>query len=374
MVNPFLGGNYKSQFSLFIYKRLISRLWFSNADVMADFFSCGSPENLPFTVTKCEGYGEMKKAFCLIREMIESIEENCIQERGNIRAREFCYVGKIDDSLSEMVAAANEARYKKDLNEYFQFCQDSAGFFPVSWIEHFFAGTLDIFQIKRRKSNGKEIIGTSASRKHKNIEWLPFIYECIRDKKVLHISYHEKFQVPTVVIFHPHFLKEFNGRWHIFGIIEKTNEENGEINLCEGYNIPLDRIDEKPKILKEGVCFKETNIIKYPEYFNDIVGVTKTQGMKLYTITLRIHDKYMFGLITTKPIHCSQETIMEYDNLLDYGEVRMTLRPNNEFYGRILQMGSSLEIISPQEVRDEITKRISDMSMRYGKKSNKAPA
>ena len=107
---------------------------------------------------------------------------------------------------------------------------------------------------------------------------------------------------------------------------------------------------------------------------SDIVGVTKTQGMKLYTITLRIHDKYMFGLITTKPIHCSQETIMEYDNLLDYGEVRMTLRPNNEFYGRILQMGSSLEIISPQEVRDEITKRISDMSMRYGKKSNKAPA
>lgn len=95
MVNPFLGGNYKSQFSLFIYKRLISRLWFSNADVMADFFSCGSPENLPFTVTKCEGYGEMKKAFCLIREMIESIEENCIQERGNIRAREFCYVGKL---------------------------------------------------------------------------------------------------------------------------------------------------------------------------------------------------------------------------------------------------------------------------------------
>ena len=349
MINPFVGGSYKSQFSLIIYKRLISRLWFSNADVMADFLSHGSPENLPFTVTKCEGYGEMKKAFCLIREMIESIEENCIQERGNIRAREFCYVGKIDDPVSEMVAAANEARYKKDLNEYFQFCQDSAGFFPVSWIEHFFAGTLDIFQIKRRKSNGKEIIGTSASRKHKNIEWLPFIYECIRDKEVLHISYHEKFQVPTVVIFHPHFLKEFNGRWHIFGIIEKINEENGEINLCEGYNIPLDRID-------------------------DIVGVTKKQTIKLYTITLRIHDKYMFGLITTKPIHRSQETIMEYDNLLDYGEVTMTLRPNNEFYGRILQMGSDLEITSPQEVRDEITKRISDMSMRYGKKSNKAPA
>lgn len=370
MINPFEGGSYKSQFSLIIYKRLISRLWFSNADVMADFLSYDSPVKLPFTLTKCEGYGEMKKAFCLIREMINKIEENSIQERGNLRAREFCYIGKIYDPLSEMVAAANEAKYKKDLNEYFQFCQDSAGFFPISWIEYFFAGTLDIFQIKKRKSNGKEIIGTSVSRRHKNIEWLPFIYECIRDKKVLQISYYEKFQVQSVVIFHPHFLKEFNDRWHIFGIAEKTNTETGKINVIEGYNIPLDRIDEEPKILKEGVNFKESDRIKYPDYFNDILGTTKTKGMKLYTITLRIYGKYMFGLITTKPIHSSQETVMEYNDNLGFGEVTMTLRPNNEFFGRILQMGSDLEIINPPEVRDEIAQRITKMNMHYQKNSN----
>ncbi len=302
--------------------------------------------------------------------MINKIEENSIQERGNLRAREFCYTGKIDDPLSEMVAAANEAKYKKDLNEYFQFCQDSAGFFPISWIEYFFAGTLDIFQIKKRKSNGKEIIGTSASRRHKNIEWLPFIYECIRDKKVLQISYYEKFQVQSVVIFHPHFLKEFNDRWHIFGIAEKTNAETGKINVIEGYNIPLDRIDEEPKILKEGINFKESDKIKYPDYFNDILGTTKTKGMKLYTITLRIYGKYMFGLITTKPIHNSQETVMEYNDNLGFGEVTMTLRPNNEFFGRILQMGSDLEIINPPEVRDEIAQRITKMNMHYQKNSN----
>ena len=50
MINPFEGGSYKSQFSLIIYKRLISRLWFSNADVMADFLSCDSPTKLPFSI------------------------------------------------------------------------------------------------------------------------------------------------------------------------------------------------------------------------------------------------------------------------------------------------------------------------------------
>lgn len=186
----------------------------------------------------------------------------------------------------------------------------------------------------------------------------------------MQISYYEKFQVQSVVIFHPHFLKEFNDRWHIFGIAEKTNAETGKINVIEGYNIPLDRIDEEPKILKEGINFKESDKIKYPDYFNDILGTTKTKGMKLYTITLRIYGKYMFGLITTKPIHSSQETVMEYNDNLGFGEVTMTLRPNNEFFGRILQMGSDLEIINPPEVRDEIAQRITKMNMHYQKNSN----
>ena len=78
----------------------------------------------------------------------------------------------------------------------------------------------------------------------------------------------------------------------------------------------------------------------------------------------------MFGLITTKPIHSSQETVMEYNDNLGFGEVTMTLRPNNEFFGRILQMGSDLEIFNPPEVRDEIAQRITKMNMHYQKNSN----
>ena len=73
----------------------------------------------------------------------------------------------------------------------------------------------------------------------------------------------------------------------------------------------------------------------------------------------------MFGLVETKPIHHTQRTLNDFDEILGYGEVTMTLRTNNEFFGRILQLGHYLEIISPKEVRDDIALRISKMNKRY---------
>lgn len=362
--NIFEGGNYQAQFALLIYKRLMSREWISNADIMADFLSCGSADKLPANVTNCEGYGELKKAFGKIRKLLSAEAGECVSERGNLKNKEFCYIGEKHDPLADMVAAAAAAKYKKDLSDYYQFCQDSAGFFPSSWVEHFFDKTLDLFEIDRKKKQGKELIGSSVTRKHKNIEWLPFIYECIRDKKVLHVSYREKFQVQSTVTFHPHFLKEFNGRWHIFGGVERYID--GMLVYKEGQNIPLDRIDKKPEILDDGTQYRTQDKIHYPRFFDDIVGTTHLKGASLYDeIVIRIHDEYMFGLITTKPIHHSQNTTMEFDKTKEYGEVTMSLRPNNEFYGRVLQMGSDLEIVCPQEVREEIARRIVNMNNRY---------
>ena len=75
----------------------------------------------------------------------------------------------------------------------------------------------------------------------------------------------------------------------------------------------------------------------------------------------------MFGLVETKPIHRSQKTLKDFDDTLGFGEVTMTLRTNNEFFGRILQLGHDLEIMSPKEVRDDIARRINKMNMRYVK-------
>ncbi len=354
--NLFVGNKLSAKFAEKTYLILMKREWVTFEQLTLDL-ELRSKKESP---TSCKHKKVLVEAFKAVRETLCDVCGNdAIIEEG-IKIKKYKYVGKEDNPLQGML----DAVFTNELEDYFQFCQDSTGFFPTSWIEHFFESTLDLFEIDRKKKQGKELMGSGMVRKHKNIDWLPFIYECIRDKKVLRVSYHEKFQVQSVVTFHPHFLKEFNGRWHIFGTIERVDEA-GNILYKEGQNIPLDRIYTKPEPIKNGVCFKESETVKYPDYFLDIVGTTKTDEMKLYTITIRIHTRYMFGLMTTKPIHHTQRIKMEFDDEVGYGEVEMTLRPNNEFYGRVLQMGHDLEITSPKEVREEIARRINNMCARY---------
>jgi predicted DNA-binding transcriptional regulator YafY len=72
----------------------------------------------------------------------------------------------------------------------------------------------------------------------------------------------------------------------------------------------------------------------------------------------------------TKPIHQSYTVVKPFEKYDDgeYAEFSVDIEPNNEFYGRILQMGAGLEIISPDSVRDEIAQRVHNLADLYSKK------
>ena len=72
----------------------------------------------------------------------------------------------------------------------------------------------------------------------------------------------------------------------------------------------------------------------------------------------------------TKPLHQSYAVIKPFGMYDDgeYAEFSVDVEPNNEFYGRILQMGAGLEVISPENVRDEMAQRVRALSDLYPKK------
>jgi predicted DNA-binding transcriptional regulator YafY len=72
----------------------------------------------------------------------------------------------------------------------------------------------------------------------------------------------------------------------------------------------------------------------------------------------------------TKPIHQSYTLVKPYAQYEDgeYAEFSVDVEPNNEFYGRILQMGAGLEIVSPENVRAEMTQRVLKLVGLYPKK------
>ena len=362
--NLFDGESYKAEFAIITYRRLMSRQWVTNADIMADRLGC-TVEKLPANLSNCDGYGELKKIVCVVKKAIreklgvrnKSVED-CFEEDGNNKNRRFRYIGKDNDPLADM----RNAKAINNLRQYWKFCQDSAGFFPKSWLEYFFKDCQDLLDMRAKHQKGEQVISVSLDRILTNIEYLPPLYEAITNKLVLEIDYKPFDEENVTLMFHPHYLKECNGRWHLFGHAE--GREPGY-----GYNIALDRIQSKPRE-RSMVEYVPAPKHFYDEFFKDIVGVSHVKDAKKEHIVIRARSLYIYKLMDTKPLHQSYTMVKPYAQYDDgeYAEFSVDVEPNNEFYGRILQMGAGLEIVSPNSVRDEFARRVHDLVDLYPKK------
>lgn len=366
-------GELKAQFANITYRRLMSRRWVTYADVLAEYLGLSSAKDLKYSISSYftytneddedkKGFRELKKAFPDVCKAIrEKLGKESIEEDGNNRNKRFRYVGKDDDPLADM----RNAKVIDNLRQYWKFCQDSAGFFPKSWLEYFFHDCQDLLDMKVKRQKGEQVIGTSLDRILTNIEYLPLLYEAITNRTVMEIEYKPFYEEQVTLMFHPHYLKEYNGRWHLFGHAEGREPENG-------YNIALDRIQAKPRE-RSKVEYVSAPDHFYDEFFKDIVGVSHMKDSKKEHIIIRAHEHYIFKLMDTKPIHPTYEVVKPFGEYEDgkYAEFSVDVEMNNEFIGRVLQMGAGLEVMSPPEVRKEFTERISNLASHYLKPEEK---
>ena len=206
----------------------------------------------------------------------------------------------------------------------------------------------------------------------------------IQHKVVLEI-YYQPFNSPIQVYdFHPHILKQYNRRWFCFGykhIHEMTKEREGErfgsMNI-----IALDRIKGVKELQslelssrKPGFdIYKDTNI-DWAEYFDSMVGVSIPEGGIEEEVTIWIkqqRSQYVF----TKPIHNSQRSNSSNSPIHeprkseelnpDYGyEFRFKLVINNEFKSKLFELGADCAVISPQNLVDEMSEKITKLKNRY---------
>lgn len=357
--NLFDGESYYAIFARIAYTWLMSHKWVTYADIMADYLRLKSYRELPCCVSKCNNYGELKKAFRDIRHaIIEKVGDGCFEEKGNNRNRSFHYKGSDKDPLEDM----RNAKVINDLKQYWKFCQDSAGFFPFSWLKYFFEDSRDLLEIKTKRDKGEQVLSVSLDRKLENIDLLPFLYNAINTQRVLSVNYKPYNEECVSLTFHPQFLKEFNGRWFLFGHVEDAPSKYPE-DAC---NLAIDRIVEKPREI-DNKLYVGANAGYYSDFFKNIIGVTHTEDKKVYVIHVRAHDIKIFKLTETKPIHTSQKTIVPFGEHDDgvYGEFSVEIEMNNEFISQILRMGAGLEIVSPDEVRDIFKQRVENLSKLY---------
>ena len=355
MNNIFIGSGLKVQFAHIIYDELMKRKFVSLCDILRIYYNRSEDYYDKVSYSKEPGYGELKKAFpAVIRAINEACPNSIIDNGKSGKGAAKKYIGTEKDPLAE----ERKAVVQKSVEDYVAFCKDTAGILPPSWFSSFFENTQLLLDANRSKQEGSSIIQSSLGQNLTNIELLPLLFKAITDRQVLRLTYQGFGHDSIVIIFHPQFLKEYNGRWFVFGEADREP--------YHAYNIPIDRIKGKIELLND-VEYIPAEKGFYQAFFNNIIGVTHEKDAQVEIVTLRTKTKYQHGLLLTKPLHHSQRESLPFSeyNGQQYGEITLEIEPNRELVGKILAYGQYLEVVSPESLRQKIKEIIECLLNQY---------
>ena len=356
--NIFAGFGVKTTFVNIFYDELMKREFVTLADIMCikrrkpkGFYD----KNPKATLSREIFYGDLKKASSELIKALEQACPGCIDINGKTgKGKAFRYIGVLDDPLAE----ERQAIEQKRIEDYVDFCKASAGILPMSWFSAYFENTQLLLDTSREVESGSSLIRSSLEQNLTNIDLLPIFYKAITNKQVLNFDYQPFGQEPFTLTFHPQFLKEYNGRWFVFGEADREP--------YHAYNVPLDRIMGEISFIK-GVEYIPAEKGFYRQYFMNIIGVTHEEDAKVEQVVIHTKSEYQHGLLLTKPLHHSQKETLpfgEHDSLW-YGELILTIEPNRELRGKILMYGEGLEVISPLSLRELLRTSIKMQMAQY---------
>lgn len=356
--NFFIGEGFLPQFAHLVYEQLLAQKWVSNCSIMRQYYE-GVGKSMPSSVSKCEGYGELKKAFSEVLKALKELDPECVESRGGTRDKEWRYVGKNKNPLEDLLNAA----VIRDMKTYAQFCQDSAGLIPMEWIAYFFPNTQDLLSIRKTHAQGRQCISADVNRQSHNIELLPQLYEAIVRQHVVRFDYKDFNDELYHLVFHPQYLKEYEGRWQLFGKTDGLKKKAER----EVYNVALDRIVPNTLFEYSDEPYQVAPPGYYNKYFQNIVGVSHLDGEQVRRIRVRAHSAYIYGLVNTKKLHSSQKVVCPFGihDGEQYGDFEMEVEYNNELVGRILYFGAGLEVVAPDDLRERFRCRVKELMSRY---------
>lgn len=194
-----------------------------------------------------------------------------------------------------------------------------------------------------------EIISFDSNVDLKGLHFLTQLFNAIVNERVLLVKYKDfKSSEPYEITFHPFYLKQYNNRWFVFGL----NADNQVPN----WNLALDRIES----LSETAQKCKQSETDWEEYFYDIVGVTRPEGVELQEIFLKFSTEAA-PYVITKPIHPSQKQKIDPSGL----EVKIKVIPNFELERLILSFGEQVKVISPQDFKERISQRLKSAGRLY---------
>jgi predicted DNA-binding transcriptional regulator YafY len=201
------------------------------------------------------------------------------------------------------------------------------------------------------ESDKKFYISFDSNQYLKGIENLGLLFNSILYERPLTITYQDfKSDQPYAISFHPYYLKQYNNRWFLFGL----NVENGKSD----WNLALDRI----------VCIRESSEqyikntqIDWEEYFDDIVGVTRSDGANIEDVELEFFGDTC-NYILSKPLHGSQKAKWISESRL---AITISVIVNFELQRLILSYGKNVRVVAPNTLKTSVRESLASALDQY---------
>lgn len=199
------------------------------------------------------------------------------------------------------------------------------------------------------KGNAENLVSFEQNEQLKGIEYLSGIIDATINHQTLDIEYisaNGNYHQHTL---HPYFVKQYNGRWFLFGLDEKEDRIK---------SLAFDRIQS---ISNSNQAFRRNEKINFNSYFDNVVGVTVPyeEDSKLEEFQLKFSPK-RFKYVTSKPIHKSQKIISEEEC-----KISLHLYHTLELEQQIFSFGPDVEVLSPTWFREAFAKKIADCMKKY---------
>jgi hypothetical protein len=196
--------------------------------------------------------------------------------------------------------------------------------------------------------NGRILLEEIPSGEH----FLATIIEAMRDECCIEISYLAFWMEERMSItIRPFCVKIFKQRWYVIG-------ENYATNKLHRYS--LDRMTEV-KITNQK--FKVPRYFEPAEHFAHSFGIVVDPKIKPCTVQIKVFGKKR-KYLTTLPLHSSQKEVETND---EYSVFQYYIAPTSDFTQELLSHGEDIEIIEPENFRNEISSKIEQMNNRYRK-------
>ena len=194
--------------------------------------------------------------------------------------------------------------------------------------------------------------------------WLTCIAEAMRGNRVLSIT-HQGFGKPYPSTFEiePYLLKVVKRRWYVVARCPYYSDRNRAKGMKpdDVYRVyALDRISD---IEDTGKTFKMRRSFDADGYFEGCCGVI-TSDEEPQRVVVKAYEGFA-DYLRTLPLHPSQCEIGGDDEstLFDY-RLKLTF----DFYQAILAMGDQVEVVEPEEAREEMRNFARNMMNYYSRK------